>query len=501
VKVRIRNKIKYKFTKNFGFLLMLQFFEKAAYWCVLIQMPVYIAQKDTAGGLHWEQSLKGIIFFWWALFQNLTPVFSGGLSDKYGYRRFLSASFVMIITGYLIMGLEKNFYLFLFGTIILGIGSGIFKPIIQGAISKELDNSDKSLGWGIYFTVINLSVFLASPVSKYLKEISFVYVFFGAMIIFSANFIFLLFIMFNNNDSMRNIAHSAEVESSKQNESDSLKINIISQIFIVWKNTFTDLLSGRIIFFIMIISGFTMIYMQFYETLPNFLLDWSESAQIANYLPSFMLTKTNTGIGLSYEWLYNLNSILTIFFVAWISFLFSKINRLHAILCGILLAVAGIFLTGFFTTAIFTISGFIVYTFGEMIVNPKFTEHFASFSDKKDDARFLSYLNIPVAIGLTLGSLTGGYLYKYFGEKSYLALKYLQSEYKISNISNENAVNYLMKLTGWDAGQLSKFLWNYYHPYLFWSFYLIIGLCSLTGLIIYKRWDVNTNHKKNYISD
>ena len=45
---------------KFWLLNFIQMIEKLAYWCVLVQMPVYIAQKDAVGALHWDQATKGI---------------------------------------------------------------------------------------------------------------------------------------------------------------------------------------------------------------------------------------------------------------------------------------------------------------------------------------------------------------------------------------------------------------------------------------------------------
>ncbi|MGA2296785.1 MAG: MFS transporter, partial [FCB group bacterium] len=123
----------------FWLLNLLQMLEKLAYWCVLLQMPIYIAQKDIPGGLHWEQMSKGIIFFWWALVQNIVPIFSGGFADKYGRKKVMMLAFIIIAIGYLLLGTQKDYNIFLCGTIILGFGSGLFKPALQGAVAKTLD--------------------------------------------------------------------------------------------------------------------------------------------------------------------------------------------------------------------------------------------------------------------------------------------------------------------------------------------------------------------------
>ncbi len=44
--------------------------ERLAYYGVRVVIPIYIAQADEIGGLHFSQSDKGLIFLWWALVQS-----------------------------------------------------------------------------------------------------------------------------------------------------------------------------------------------------------------------------------------------------------------------------------------------------------------------------------------------------------------------------------------------------------------------------------------------
>lgn len=103
-----------------------------AYQIVVLQMSIYISQDDVAGGLNWNHSIKALIFFFWAIVQRLTPILFGSFADKKGYKITLLTSYIFIIAGYWFMGTQRDFYPFLFGTVILGFGSGMFKPALQG---------------------------------------------------------------------------------------------------------------------------------------------------------------------------------------------------------------------------------------------------------------------------------------------------------------------------------------------------------------------------------
>ena len=55
------------------------------------------------GGLGVTMSEFGNILLVWALVQSILPVFTGGLSDRYGYKETIAASTVTKIVGYLLM--------------------------------------------------------------------------------------------------------------------------------------------------------------------------------------------------------------------------------------------------------------------------------------------------------------------------------------------------------------------------------------------------------------
>ena len=66
------------FPHAFWMLNVMETLERAAYYGVRTVIPIYIAQADEINGLHFTQVDKGIIFFWWALIQSLSPMFAGG---------------------------------------------------------------------------------------------------------------------------------------------------------------------------------------------------------------------------------------------------------------------------------------------------------------------------------------------------------------------------------------------------------------------------------------
>lgn len=458
-------------TKNnksmFWMLNLMQIIEKFCYWSVLIQLPIYIAQKGDNAGLQWDQTDKGILFFCWAAVQNTIPIIAGMYVYKYGYRKMFLTSFILIEIGYLLIATQKNFAGLMVAFIVLGLGSGIFKPTMQGNVASVIDKKQIKQGWSIYFMLLNIAVFLAPPFSKYLKHIDYFWVFAGSAAVFLLNFI-LLSIMKPNY------------------EKDGNPVNFLQLLKIIKKSLF----GTKIYYFIIFLSGFTIIYMQFYETLPNFIIDWSSTTEIAQSLnlPDFMMSETGRGEMISYEWLYNLNAALVVLFVVPVGLVFKRFKVLTGIMFGILLAAAGLMLCGMGIDGKYLIFGIFIYTFGELITNPKFTEYLGNASSESEKPIYLSFLNISFAIGLSCGSLLGSYLYKHLAEKSHLAMEFLRYNYNIiDGITPQNAFANLMKHSGKDAVQATEMLWNYYNPSIVWLPFIAIGIISVLGLFFYNK--------------
>jgi MFS family permease len=426
-------------------------------------MSIYIAQEGVEGGLHWSHTAKGIIFFVWALAQRITPFFFGAVADKKGYKATMLGSYIVIICGYWAMSSQTEFIPFLLGATLLGIGSGIFKPSSQGAIAHAGAGKEKPLTWSLYFTLFNLAAFAAIPVSKYLKSASWNFVFLGSCAVIFLNFILTMFLY---DDSY----------IKKNRNSNTIAL------------TFKSLIQPRIILFISIMSGFSIIYMQFYETLPNYIYDWVDTSEIIkNFnLPNSIKMTTPLGEMISYEWLYNINTGLIILFVSFITWTMRKIRSLNAILLGITLSTLGLFICGYFAFAYMFVFGIIVYTFGEMITNTRFVSFLDESASEEEKGAYLSFLNISYAIGLSGGSLLGGVLYDHFGDKATLALNFLKEKHNII-VDKCDAIEKAKTLLHCNDSELRNILWNQYSPYQMWYVFLTIGIISIIALYVYNR--------------
>lgn len=455
--------ISYK-TNIFALLFFFQFLEKLAYTIVLIQLPIYIAQKDATGGLRWSQETKGLIFFLWALVQNSIPLLAGYLADKFTNKKIIQFGLLFSFIGFISLVYSNSILLFIIATIFIGIGSGTFKPAFQGTLASYSNDKQSYKVWAIYIITINFAFFAAGFISKTLKDIEWIYVFITSGIITFANLL-LVSIFF---------------PSSPLQAQNTIKEKSINDSF---NESVKQKFTRELILILSIATCFMLIYMQFYESLPNFIYDWIDTSKIINELnlPHFLLMNTPRGMQLSYEWLYSINPILTILFVFVVSYFLKKVTKLIALVVGLTLVTTGFFLCGFFNYGYYLVFGIIIYTLGEMIVNPKLLEIISEISPKNQKSRYFGLLSISSVIGLSVGALSGGYLYKHIAEKYYLATKYLKFSFSEINQVNTstNPMESLCKLTNLNQTQLTVMLWEKYHPYLFWVPFIFVGLAGI----------------------
>ncbi|MCX6147162.1 MAG: MFS transporter [Candidatus Kapabacteria bacterium] len=459
-----------QFNKYFWLYNLLQVLERIATWVLIIQLPIFIAQKGVNGGLEFEQYQKGIIYFFWAFSQNFTTIFVGGIADKYGKQKVMKFALIAIILSLINLSFQRNFYLFTISLAILGVSSGFFKPALQGKIAQYIKIENSGLGWGIYVWLINLSIFVfGTPLAKYLKDISWQWIFLGSAIVFAINFITLLMI--------------------KDIDEKDFKSEQTSEYI---KRIFKGIIEPKILFFVLPIAGFTLIYMQFYETLPNYIYDWVPTSDIIKYFNINSIFTSNDslfGNRVSYEWLYSINTGVIILLLIPFAYMFSKVNKILVITLGLLITIIGFSFCGLFANGYYLVFGIIIYTIGEMIVNPKICDYMSSIAPSTKKSQYIGYLSLAWTVGLSFGGLLGGFLYGAYGEREALAKQELianNTRYNINSSYFEQYANSINKSERASVDDVKK-LYQKRNPFRFFYIFIVIGLISLLGLIIYWR--------------
>jgi MFS family permease len=454
--------------RAFWMVNLMEMIERLAYYGVRVVIPIYIAQADEIHGLHFTQLQKGQIFMWWALVQTGVPVFSGGFADRYGYKKTIAFSIVIKMAGYLLMATQRSYWGFMLGCLVLAFGTAIFKPGLWGTLLRTLTKENSSIGWGTFYMLVNVGGFLGPPLAHYLYGWSWPTVFYGCAAIVSLNFLMLL-------------TYPAVEAGGAQSGGFARVVT----------TTFRNLAQPRLAVFILIMSGFWLMFMQLFDMLPNFIVDWVDSRAIVHalHLPAMFTSQTPRGVMVAQEWMINIDSFLIVLMVVWVSHVVAKMRRVHSIFIGITVASLGLLLAGFTMSGLLCILGILFFAVGEMLASPKMNDYLGVIAPEGQKALYMGYANMPTAIGWAYGSFMGGQIYDQMGDKANLAMRGL-AEHKglTQGVERTHAMETLQRVTGLDAVRATELLWNAYHPWKLWIPFASIGMAAAIGIWLYSLW-------------
>ncbi|GAA5137504.1 MFS transporter [Thalassotalea piscium] len=171
----------------------MEIFERLAWYGMYTLLASYIMTPSAQGGLGLGNSERGLIMGIVPFFLYLFPVVSGALADRFGYRKMFMLSFVLMAPSYYFLGYAESLTSFIGIFMLIALGAGIFKPVVIATISRSTDNSNRGLGFGIFYMMVNIGGFLGPLLAPIIqKNYGWEWVFTFAALWISVNFIPLL---------------------------------------------------------------------------------------------------------------------------------------------------------------------------------------------------------------------------------------------------------------------------------------------------------------------
>jgi proton-dependent oligopeptide transporter, POT family len=280
-------------SSTFWILNTIEMWERLAYYNLRVMAPIYIMQADNPGGLHLTAIDKGVIYAWWSIFQSLLPIVTGGLADRFGYKRSLVLAISMMMGGFLLIAFMRdltffdetlgwdmnrvNYWSFFLSILVLASGTALFKPSIQGSLAHQLTKENSSVGWGIFYWVVNVGAFVGHYLPAVLLGLS----------------VFLpepLFGGHNSKEAWRNLFLASAFFTSfnllllftfRDVPSGASKTE---SIFSVLRRTIVNILEWRLLCWMAIMSCFWLMMYQLWDLQPNFIADWVDSSSMTRCL-------------------------------------------------------------------------------------------------------------------------------------------------------------------------------------------------------------------------
>lgn len=381
------------FNRNFWTVIVMEFFERGAYYGVMSVLSVYMIMNTADGGLGFSKESVGILKSIITPFLYILPILSGALADRFGYRKTLFFAFIMMSLGYLLASMVTSYSMVFGSLIVMVIGAGFFKPIIAGTIARETNKDTSGLAFGIFYWSINLGAFIFPLVLvPYLKQYSYSYIFLMAAIATSWLILLNLFLY---------------KEPPKPQNTKPLS-NVFQDIILV----FTDY---KFIIMIGIYSCFWILYFQMFDTVLWYLVEHVDMTPVNIAVNSFLaLFVQNPNWKFDAEHVTVINAGTIIALQLFISSIVKNKKPLSTMIFGIALGTAGMAVLAISAHAWVFIIGMIVFSVGEMVAHPKFISYVGLIAPDDKKALYLGYSFLYGVIGSLIGALLGAYSYVHF---------------------------------------------------------------------------------------
>ncbi len=463
-----------EFPLTFWIANTMEIFERMAWYGFFAVSSLYITGAVEDGGLGFTDEDRGVLQGVVTFFLYLFPVVSGALADRYGFKKLLFTAFLILVPSYYLLGQLKTFPTFFFAFMLVALGAGTFKPVIIGTISKVTNEKTGSLGFGIFYMMVNIGGFLGPVVAGIMRAISWEYVFIASSFWIAINFIFVTFFYKEPTEE----STSANPRSLKKVFSDMVEvlgnarffvlvfgllvilvlgskftstevitwteITIISFAWIAinfiydlilrknnsenrsWFTSPMELADWRFALFLLLMSGFWTAFNQIFYTLPLYIRDFTDTSDLF-----FFLQSTLEGIGLDSwaaslnagmvtenqlnpEYIININAGGIVLFQVIVSYFVTRLKPFTTIFWGTVITIFSFIILIFGTTGWIVAAGILVFSFGEMMASPKQKEYTGRIAPPNKVALYMGYFYWAVALGNLFGGILSGQLYAAF---------------------------------------------------------------------------------------
>jgi POT family proton-dependent oligopeptide transporter len=376
--------IKTGFERPFWVANITELFERLSYYAAFASLARYlhealrfpVQQASSLTGL-----FGGLVWF--------LAAFGGTVADRLGFRRALSLAYLILSCSYFLLGslsapwlnpIRTYVPLGALVTVVLmlpALGIALVKPSVVGTTARASNDNVRSIGYSIYYTLVNIGgaagPYMASWVHQHLSVENVFRV--AALSVFVMFFAVLLF--------FREPRRSGEIQTATVGQA--------------LKNFGTVITNPRFMLFLLIFSGYWIIY-------------WQEFIILPLYVHDYINPKTDT------ELMLITGPLVVITFTIAVSVLTRKVSAFNAIILGtVISALAWLILIAFPSVpgAYLTLVGIAI---GELIQSPRYYDYISRLAPPGQQGTYMGFAFLPIGIGSLLAGVFGGALLRYFGE-------------------------------------------------------------------------------------
>ncbi|MBN1820713.1 MAG: MFS transporter [Prolixibacteraceae bacterium] len=465
-----------KFPGTFWTSNTIELFERWAWYGIYIPLALYLVGSTDTGALGFSQAQKGIIMGTGSMLLYFLPVITGAIADKVGYRRILILAFSIYISGFYMLNIFNSFELTFFAFIWTCIGGAFFKPIISAMIARTTDEETSSIGFGIFYMMVNIGGFIGPFIAGVLLNKSWTYVFYMSIAAIALNVIITMFFF---------------SEPVIKEKSSTLLKNIGNAFVNIW----ITIKNWKYVLFLIIMILFWTAFNQLYYSFPIFIDQWIDTTVVYNGLHSvwpWLAEAIGNEGSINAVSMTSMDSFFIILFQILVSAFVMRFKPLAAMMGGILMLAGGLGLMFSNQSGWLILLGILVFALGEMASSPKYTEYIGRIAPVDKKALYMGTSFLPIAAGHQLAGWLSGGIYEGISDKVFLlqkeaarqgiSLHEITDTFTKNDLLSEGAARLNMS-----QSELTNYLWQNYHPSNIWILYSGIAVSAVIFLWLYDR--------------
>ena len=468
----------------------MEMIERLAFYGVRAVATLYATRPLSTGGLGVTMATFGWLLLCWNLVQSLIPVFTGGLSDRYGYKQTIFASTIIKALGYLVMAWFHSYWGFFAGAMLLATGTAIFKPGVQGTLIKATNRRNSSMAWGIFYQTVNIGGWIGPLIALQMLLLDWKYVFYINAAVICCNFLLLL--TYREPGKEERLARQQRLREGQEKQG-SLVLEALA-----------ELKKPHLALYLIIFSVWWLMFPMLWDVLPKYIEDWVDTAPMVKFIFGadgtqshvwkFLLGMDEDGRTIQPEGIVNINAgmiMLTCFVFAGLG---AKLRATTSMLVGTVLVVIALALFGATNLIGFAVLAMIIFSVGEMLASPKFSEFLGNIAPPDKKAMWIGFSQVPILIGWTIEGKLGPQLYHIFSAKDEFARQMLVArgltpeQYSEPALPIGEAFKKLVQVTGDSPEHLTQVLYQTHHVGLTWYVFAAIGVASAVMIYFYGQW-------------
>jgi dipeptide/tripeptide permease len=374
------------FQPSFWVANFTEIFERLAYYGTTAVLAIYLSEQ-----LHFSSQLAGTLQGIAGFVVYGLAIVAGALADRFSFRRTLVCAYLILTIGYFLLGSIESPWMaplrhaigdrWLVSIVLLipALGPGMVKPCVAGTTARASTESVRSLGYSIYYTLVNIGGALGPLMAWLIREPLHL----GIANVFrvSAASVFLMFwvtLLFYHEPGRPD---DTKVES----------------VWVAFTNIFIVLVNFRYVVFLLISSGFYIVYWQIFISVPIFIRKYVDPHAAVDRILS-------------------IEAFTVIACQILVTYLTRRIPAVQTISMGFLIAALSWILLAMHPT-MFTLGVLLVIlALGELTQASRYYEYCSRLAPPDQQGLYMGYAFLPIAIGYAVAGSLGGYLLKVFGE-------------------------------------------------------------------------------------